>query len=118
MNRILILVASLFLLAGSVVGSIADALEPSEGMQGLSLSHEAQGDYAPQESSFEKSKKSSSDDGVLPEKYKGCHGHCVGIAVDVVAGDDEILPRDEAPRLLMAKLPLSAFIGTFRPPIS
>lgn len=118
MKRFLTLVATLFLLAGTLAGSLAHAAEGSLEGRALIVLSDCGASHAGPEQSIGKLKQSGGDDASFPAAGHGCHGHHSGIPVEPGPGDIDAVHADEPVRVLTAALPLSPFLGTFRPPIA
>lgn len=118
MKGLLSLVASLFLVLGTMTGSMAHAAEIGGGKSAFALAAGCASSFKETKDTAQQGKNSSSEDGKSLVKFHGCHGHHVGMAVEPVPGDVlqvkvEILPAGPSTGLAPP-----TFIGTFRPPIA
>lgn len=118
MRHLVIFMASLFFLIGTVTEERAHAFEaPVAGMD-PAIAFEADSPAQAQTSAKASGDHAPDTDKQSSEKFHGCHGHHSGVTADYATGAIRLAfsSRRFPPR--SAALPPAAVFGTFRPPIA
>lgn len=119
MRHLVIFMASLFFLIGTVTEERAHAFEaPVVGMDPALLAFEAVSPAQAQISAKASGDHAPDSDKQSSEKFHGCHGHHSGVTADYMTDTIRLAfsSRRLPPR--SASLPPAAAFGTFRPPIA
>lgn len=119
MRRVLLLLLTVFLVSGTIAGSIAHAKEERAEVSLSTVGLDPGCMSTPEADTAGPDKKSSSDDQKpTPAAPHGCHGHHSGVPAEALVALDEMPLGQSHTRTMTATLPPVAFIGTFRPPIA